>query len=97
MASKSKSNRAAQRTRKRNGLSGALLLGAVVLGALGITAWTAFGPQGEANDPNVVVNLTSMVGKQALEFTLTNSEGQAYSITPGDGRKYLLIFHMGSV
>lgn len=76
---------------------GRLLLVAVVLGAFGITAWSRFGPSGETNDPNVVVNLTSMVGMQAPDFTLSDSEGQAYTVTPGDGRKYLLIFHMGSV
>lgn len=76
---------------------GWLLLVAVVFGALGITAWSQFGPSGETNDPNVVVNLTSMVGMQAPDFTLSDSEGQAYTVTPGDGRKYLLIFHMGSV
>jgi hypothetical protein len=69
----------------------------VVIAAGGLTAWSQLAPKAERDDPNVVVNLTTMVGKQAPAFTLTNSESQPYDITPGDGRKYLLIFHMGSV
>jgi len=95
MARKPKPDRASQRTRK--GLLGWLLLAAIVLAALGFTAWSQFGPSGEANDPNVVVNLTSMVGRQAPAFTLSTSEGASYTVTPGNGRKVLLIFHMGSV
>jgi hypothetical protein len=62
-----------------------------------VTAWSQLAPKGGRNDPNVVVNLNTMVGRQAPAFTLANSEGQPYDVAPGDGRKYLLIFHMGSV
>jgi hypothetical protein len=81
----------------RRGRVGWLLLLVVVIAAGGLTAWSQLAPKAERDDPNVVVNLTNMVGKQAPAFTLTNSESQPYDITPGDGRKYLLIFHMGSV
>ena len=97
MTRKSRSSQTAQRPGKRKGRAGGILLVAVVAGALGLTAWSAFGPKGETSDPNVVVNLTSMMGRQAPEFTLADSEGTSYTITPGDGRKFLLIFHMGSV
>jgi hypothetical protein len=87
--------RSSQRTRK--GRTGGLLLLAVVLAAVGVAAWSQLAPRAERNDPNVVVNLTSMMGKEAPAFTLANSEGETHTVTPGDGRKYLLIFHMGSV
>ena len=95
MANQSPRTRSSQRTRK--GHAGGLLLLAVVLAAVGVAAWSQLAPWAERNDPNVVVNLTSMVGRQAPAFTLANSEGEAHTVTPGDGRKYLLIFHMGSV
>jgi len=76
---------------------GWLLLLVVVVAVGSVTAWSQLGPKAERDDPNVVVNLTTMVGKQASAFTLSNSEGQPYYIAPGDGRKYLLIFHMGSI
>jgi cytochrome oxidase Cu insertion factor (SCO1/SenC/PrrC family) len=95
MANKTK--RSSQAPRRRKGRIGWLLLLAVVGAAAGVTAWSQLAPKAERDDPNVVVNLTTMVGEQAPTFTLSNSEGQAYDITPGDGRKYLLIFHMGSV
>jgi hypothetical protein len=95
MANKSSRTQTSQQTRE--GYKGGLLLLAVVLAAVGVAAWSQLAPRAERNDPNVVVNLTSMVGKQAPAFTLANFEGEAHTVTPGDGRKYLLIFHMGSV
>ena len=81
----------------RRGRVGWLLLLAAVVAAGGVTAWSQLAPMAERDDPNVVVNLTTRVGKQAPAFTLSNAEGQPYDIAPGDGRKYLLVFHMGSV
>lgn len=91
------SKRSSRAPRSRKGRIGWLLLLAVVVAAGGVAAWSQLAPKAERDDPNVVVNLTTMVGKQAPAFMLTTSEGQPYDITPGDGRRYLLIFHMGSV
>lgn len=88
--------RSAQAHRQRKGRTGWLVLLAVVVAAGGVTAWSQLAPKAERDDPNVVVNLTTMVGKPAPAFTLANSEGEAHTVAPGDGRKYLLIFHMGS-
>ena len=54
-------------------------------------------PKAQENDPAIVVNLTSMVGKKAPSFTLKDGGGKQHTIAPGDGRKYVLIFHMGVV
>jgi hypothetical protein len=73
------------------------LLALVVVAAMGVVAWSQLGPQAGHDDPNVVANLTSMVGRRAPPFTLADSEGAAHTVAPGDGRRYVLIFHMGSV
>ncbi len=85
-----------QRGRLRKSLLGGLLLGAVVLGAIGIMAWSWSASSGETNDPNVLVNLTSMLGKQGPAFALTDGDGKEHRVSPGHGGKYVLIFHMGS-
>lgn len=98
MSDKTKSNhfKSTSRTHRRPWKTPAIVVAGILVIA-GILAWQQTDSQAEKNDPNVVVNLTSRVGKQAPSFTLMNSEGRAYTITPGDGRKYVLIFHMGSI
>ncbi len=42
-------------------------------------------------------NYDSLVGQAAPTFTLTDASGKAYSFTPSDGRKHLVVFYMGYV
>ncbi|MBI4083664.1 MAG: hypothetical protein HY423_13750 [Candidatus Lambdaproteobacteria bacterium] len=73
------------------------IVGAVIAAGAGGNALWQTGALAQQDDPNVVVNLTTMVGKKAPSFALATSEGKRYAIAPGDGRRYVLIFHMGSV
>jgi hypothetical protein len=95
MANRSKASEKARP--RRAGRTGWLLLLAVLVAATGVTAWATLHPRAPREDPNVVVNLTTRVGQQAPAFTLADFEGEPHEITPGDGRPYVLIFHMGSV
>ncbi len=63
----------------------------------GLSVWPEVPLQAQENDPAIVVNLTSMVGQKAPSFTLKDEGGRQHAIAPGDGRKYVLIFHMGVV
>lgn len=93
-----KKNRAQRQARCRFRLAKRLIFTAALAGAiLAAVAWWRFGADGETNNPEVVVNLTSMLGKDAPPFELRDSEGQSYAIRPGGGRKLILVFHMGSI
>ncbi len=59
--------------------------------------WWQAGSPTEKEERGILQNLTTMVGKEAPPFTLTDSEGRTYNITPGNGQKHVLIFHMGSI
>jgi hypothetical protein len=50
------------------------------------------GPQG---GPNVAQDVNTLVGKPAPAFTLADSEGKSYTVTPGQGRPLVLVSHMG--
>lgn len=48
--------------------------------------------------PGTGSNLTTTqaeVGQPAPGFSLQNSGGETYSLTPGDGENHLLVFYMG--
>lgn len=73
-----------------------------VLRALGtaalVLAAMAFAPGAPgAENPAVLRDLTSLVGKAAPAFSLSDSEGEPHPIHPGDGKWHVLVFHMGSV
>ncbi len=60
----------------------------------------ALGPgglPGPIGGPNVAQDVNTLVGKPAPAFTLPDSEGQTYTITPGQGKPLVLVFHMGIV
>ena len=63
----------------------------------GLSVWPEFSIKAQENDPAIVIDLTSMVGKRAPSFTLKDGGGRQHTIAPGDGRKYILIFHIGVV
>ena len=68
----------------------------VAAGAGLLYRWQAE-PQAQRGNTEPIVNLSTLVGKRAPSFTLSDSEGRQYSVEAASGRPYLLIFHMGSV
>lgn len=50
------------------------------------------GPRGGASQAQ---DVGTLVGTAAPAFTLPDSEGTRYAITPGRGRPLVLVFHMG--
>lgn len=82
--------------KKLRWISFAIAVLAAAAGA-GLSVWPEVPLKAQENDPAIVVNLTSMVGKKAPSFTLKDERGTQHAIAPGDGRRYVLIFHMGVV
>lgn len=81
-------------------------IAAVALVAVGVVAWLALGRLGgDAGDPSglpgpeggpqIAQDVGTLVGQPAPSFTLTDSEGQSHTITPGQGRPVVLVSHMG--
>ena|GEM_PF-2418120 len=78
---------------------------AAVLAAAGVYAWGALwsnpnaaglgGLPGPSGGPDVAQDVNTLVGRPAPAFTLTDSEGRSYPVTPGHGRPTVLVFHMG--
>lgn len=50
------------------------------------------GPRG---GPSVAQDVDTLDGKPAPGFTLSDSEGTSYAVTPGQGRPIVLVSHMG--
>ncbi len=78
----------------------------VVAVMVGIVAWQFLRPRPEtATSPGglpgplggseVAQDINTLVGKPAPSFTLPDSEGKRYTVTPGQGRPVVLISHMG--
>ena len=78
----------------------------VVAAMVGIIAWqflrprpeTATSPSalpGPLGGPEVAQDINTLVGKPAPSFSLPDSEGKRYTVTPGQGRPVVLISHMG--
>lgn len=47
------------------------------------------------DEPEVAMDVNSLVGQPAPSFTLADSEGNSHTITPGGDRPIALITHMG--
>ena len=45
--------------------------------------------------PAVAQDVNTLIGKPAPAFTLPDSDGKRYTVTPGQGRPLVLISHMG--
>jgi len=78
----------------------------VVAVMVGIVAWqflrprpeTGTGPgglPGPLGGPEIAQDVNTLIGKPAPSFTLPDSEGKRYTVTPGQGRPLVLISHMG--
>lgn len=74
---------------------------AVVLLVGGLTYWLmrpTLGPDGlpgPLGGSSIAQDVNTRVGQAAPAFTLPTSDGQTYTVTPGQGRPLVLIFHMG--
>jgi hypothetical protein len=79
---------------------------AVAIVALGVVAWLgrgqladeARGPNdfpGPRGGSNQSQDVNTLVGQPAQAFTLADSEGMRYTVTPGRGRPLVLVSHMG--
>jgi len=53
------------------------------------------GLPGPIGGPAVAQDVNTLIGKPAPAFTLPDSEGKRYTVTPGQGRPLVLISHMG--
>ena len=53
------------------------------------------GLPGPLGGSSVAQDVNTLVGQPAPSVTLTDSEGQSYAVTPGQGKPLVLVFHMG--
>ena len=78
----------------------------VVAVMVGIVAWQFLRPRpetatssgglpGPIGGSEVAQDINTLVGKPAPAFSLPDSEGKRYTVTPGQGRPVVLISHMG--
>src|SRR5229473_2064969 len=84
----------------------ALLGVAALMLAVAIGAWVLFRPSaagegasgtlpGPIGGSSVAMDVNTLVGKPAPAFTLSDSDGTSYAVTPGHGKPIVLISHMG--
>ena len=93
--------------RRRFGPRSWFALGLAVLAVAGTAAWLvsrsaaqtpssgATSLPGPLGGPSVAQDVNTLVGKQAPAFTLSDSDGTSYTVTPGQGKPLVLVFHMG--
>ncbi|MGH2532813.1 MAG: hypothetical protein ACRDJW_10980 [Thermomicrobiales bacterium] len=53
------------------------------------------GLPGPLGGPEIAQDVNTLVGMPAPAFTLTDSAGQSYTVTPGQDRPIVLVTHMG--
>ena len=53
------------------------------------------GIPGPIGGSSVAMDVNTLVGKTAPAFTLSDSDGTSYAVTPGHGKPIVLISHMG--
>ena len=59
------------------------------------TSTGATGLPGPIGGPDVAQDVNTLIGKPAPAFTLPDSDGKRYTVTPGQGKPLVLISHMG--
>ena len=77
------------------GIVAAAYLVSLALRPSGETASSLSGLPGPLGGPEVAQDVNTLVGKRAPTFTLSDSEGKSYAVTPGQGKPVVLVFHMG--
>jgi hypothetical protein len=71
-----------------------------------LVAWSRLGPRGAAGTapgalpgplggPMVAQDVNTLVGQPAPAFTLSDSDGKSYTVTPGQGKPLVHVSHMG--
>ncbi len=80
---------------------------AAVVFAIAVGGWLLFRPSaagesvsgtglpGPIGGSSVAMDVNTLLGKPAPAFTLLDSDGTSYAITPGQGRPIVLVSHMG--
>ena len=75
--------------------------------AIAVWAWVLFRPSaagegasgsglpGPIGGSSISVDVNTLIGKPAPAFTLSDSDGTSYAVTPGQGKPIVLISHMG--
>jgi hypothetical protein len=84
------------------------IVGVVVVAAIAAGAWLMLRPgsvgeggsgpgglPGPIGGSSVAMDVNTLVGKPAPAFTLSDSDGKSYAVTPGQGRPIVLVSHMG--
>ena len=77
---------------------GVVLVGVVASLALRSRSQTSAGATGlpaPIGGPDVAQDVNTLVGKPAPAFTLPDSDGKRYTVTPGQGKPLVLVSHMG--
>lgn len=80
--------------------AGAALLVAAAIGWFVLRPGTEAAPgsgglPGPLGGPSVSTDVNTLVGKPASTFTLLDSDGNNYTVTPGQGKPIVLVTHMG--
>jgi cytochrome oxidase Cu insertion factor (SCO1/SenC/PrrC family) len=105
LASRSRGTRSGGRVRTSFSRVGWAAVAVFVLVLAGVVSSRAFhrssgaaaptGLPGPLGGPDVAQDVNTRVGKPAPAFTLADSDGKRYAVTPGRGRPTVLVFHMG--
>ena len=92
-------SQSAERRRRQLFWGGSALAAVLVVG--GLASWLtrpSVGPgglPGPLGGPNIAQDVRTMAGQPAPPFTLPDSDGKTYTVTPGQGRPLVIVFHMG--
>ena len=71
------------------------IAGIAVVTAIGVAFYAIMGTSlFSSDDPTNGANLDE-ISLRAPGFSLPDQNGQAYTLTPGDGKNHLLVFYMG--
>jgi len=63
------------------------------IGAVGLSGATVL--RGPLGGPGVSMDVNTLIGRPAPSFTLSDSDGLSFPVSPGGGTRTVLIFNMG--
>ena len=87
--------RAKQKRRTGQLIVVALVLGGMIAGAWVVSRRSAPDAGTALRDSDTAFSVPDNVGQPAPEFAAIGVDGQAYTVTPGDGRPKAIVFYMG--